>query len=499
MSQQVNGLKIQRAAARRAICTVLGMALALAMVVGQPLAAMAGARSKTPVTAPVADANAKKLIEFGWDVPSVSWLVRNLPSHQDLPFDGFVFTPTNRDRLRAFEPAPWGKSDINLGQLDRIAWGKYTETFVLLWASGDTVMDWRDNARWATVLQNMRLLSKAVSTAGARGVFFDPEFYSNVLHPWSYSAERYPGLSFTDVEAIVRSRGAEFVQALASAAPDIRILSTYLASIPASQAGLDRTKLAGTSYALLAAFTEGMLEGASERVMLIDGQEGPAYGYDETQKFAEGYRFVKDRVAGFIDPSVRDRYDSLLRVGEPVFLDMLYGVGRFDRGYPLEYRQAWLQHNVYNALLTTDEYAWFYSEQADWWRDWLPQGVRDAVTSARSAFSADQALGFDMVKSSSNYLKSVPARLVSSPATSLTSETDTSAGPGATLSFTVTASQAVRVVLLVDSREMASSTQGPFAFDLSGLATGTHVVVARGFTASGDHTSSNPVTVQIAS
>jgi hypothetical protein len=60
-------------------------------------------------------------------------------------------------------------------------------------------------------------------------------------------------------------------------------------------------------------------------------------------------------------------------------------------------RLTWWEHNVYWALRTADEYVWLYSEKMNWWTDeGLPQGMEQAIVSAREKIAAAKPLGFDL-------------------------------------------------------------------------------------------------------
>jgi hypothetical protein len=460
---------------------LIAIALAFLIAAGTSsgIAHAAGAQS--------APADHKKLIEFGWDVPLSQWLVQHLNEHQDLPFDGMAFSPT-RDRLKLFEPTGWTKPDLKTWALSRIEWGRYTDNFILVWATGPTEMDWTDQARWDTVISKTRLLSQAVVSAGAKGVMLDPENYFAGLHPWAYAASRYPGLSFEQVEAIVRRRGAEFMTALASQAPDVEVLSPLSISYVASLAGMDRSLLSSVDTALLCAFTEGML--SAGRGTVIDGDE-LAYFVDETTEFPER-RAMFDHAKEFIAPNVPS--DADLRFAQPIYVDLTLGIARYHRGYSPEYGLAWFEHNVYQALLGANEYAWLYSEQLDWWRDWnVPAGALDALRSATTKVESGEALGFDMVASDSP--EGVPARFVSTP--SVRMEWERSVGQSDPTTLSVTVDEATQVTFYAGSRRLGTDTSAPFELDVSGLTGSLHSLVARAFASDGSHTTSNILAMPI--
>jgi hypothetical protein len=61
-----------------------------------------------------------------------------------------------------------------------------------------------------------------------------------------------------------------------------------------------------------------------------------------------------------------------------------------------EQQAQWLEHNVYYALETADEYVWIWTESPlNWWTgEGIPPGVEDAIWSARRKHERDEPLGF---------------------------------------------------------------------------------------------------------
>jgi len=63
-----------------------------------------------------------------------------------------------------------------------------------------------------------------------------------------------------------------------------------------------------------------------------------------------------------------------------------------------EERLRLVEHNVYHALRTTDEYVWFYSEHMNWWKtpSNIPAGLEDTIRRARAAHGSGQMPAYDM-------------------------------------------------------------------------------------------------------
>ncbi|MCA9903446.1 MAG: hypothetical protein KC547_06295 [Anaerolineae bacterium] len=100
------------------------------------------------------------------------------------------------------------------------------------------------------------------------------------------------------------------------------------------------------------------------------------------------------------DPTLRARYDPVVEIGQAVYVDAVLNLrGNPDHiGYHLasdEQRLQMLEHNVYYALLNSDEYVWITSEQANWWEDDVAYGDA-AIASAREKVATGAPLGFDV-------------------------------------------------------------------------------------------------------
>jgi len=330
-------------------------------------------------------------------------------------------------------------------------------------------------------MANARLLSKAVAASGAQGVILDTEIYS-ATHPWAYNADRYVGQTFEEVEAIVRARGAGFMAELTSEVPDAEIMLLHSIGYLASVTRMNRALLPGTEYALLPAFVEGMLTLGQGTV--IDGDE---YGYyvDETTEFPQR-RLGFDRSKEFSAPFMPA--DADYQLAAPVFMDLTLGLGPYDRGYPAAYERSWFEHNVYHALLATDEYAWVYGQRVDWWRNWIPEGALESLTAAATRFRAQEPLGYDMVAQSGT--SGPPSRLVSDPTVAVGWEELT---PGQA-SLAASASGATRMEFYDGSRLLGVDGSAPFSLE---IAASCHSIElnARAFGADRSHTTSNIVAI----
>lgn len=86
--------------------------------------------------------------------------------------------------------------------------------------------------------------------------------------------------------------------------------------------------------------------------------------------------------------------DTFKQVGQAIYYNALKPFSSITR-------QRKIEHNVYNTLLATDEYVWFYSEETpSWWTNPLPAEVDTAIRSGYNKFMQGQALGFTIGRDS---------------------------------------------------------------------------------------------------
>jgi len=375
----------------------------------------------------------KKIVEFGSDVPTPDFVRDHIREMETRPLDGIIFHTKEYNHI--FDTRPWTpegfKSDMDA--LAAIRWQKFTDNFLTLYAADKGKVDWFDDRQWKVIEANMRLFSEAVATARCAGVCFDQEPYGD--NPWLYKG-RFPGKTFAEVAAQARKRGAQFMRAVQSAVPKMKMLDFFQLgyfgdtslchrtwrdgdrpnSLTEPDSAVRMQKLSERAWALYCPFFIGMLDAAGPEVVLIDGNE-LAYYYGTPYDFYYHYHELYRSSLILIPKELRSKYLNQTRAGNAVYYDLLmtdgYGQTRESPVHvPSHYmtpgeRLQFLEQNVYYGLATADEYLWFYSESVNWWRDLVPaaaaygpmQGIPadavKAINSARTKCDQGQPLGFD--------------------------------------------------------------------------------------------------------
>ena len=332
--------------------------------------------------------NNKKLVEFGWDYPNVSFLKAHISQMVKVPFDGVVFS-FDFDIYNAFDTIQHPDSTFQYHDLAKIQWSTFTDNFLFVRGSSYTGAHWLDDQSWLKISRNLKKVSDALNISKAKGIGFDPEYYYNdsTLNPWVYRASWYNNMSYDEVGKYVRKRGGQFIKALQSSKPDVKILCFWLLDLVDMQS---RTQpISKTGMALYSFFIEGMLEGKNETSEIIDGNES-SYWYQKPLNFIMSGEYLRKRGEDFIDKSLQSKLNKV-QLAQAIYFDWIYAkVPEYDKGYDKQSKDRWLEFNLYNALKTSDKYVWFYNERLNWWKGPVDSGLEKIITDVRNKINAEQ-------------------------------------------------------------------------------------------------------------
>ena len=344
----------------------------------------------------------KKLIEYGWDVPTPDFIVSHIREMEQRPFDGLIFRLQGGNNV--FDPVSGDEARYqkDYEALPKIEWKTFTDNFVIMLAASN--QDWFNDEHWTAIEHNARLIAKAARLAHCVGICFDAEPYGD--NPWAYSKTAHRDTkSFAEYNTIVRKRGAQFIRAVEQELPNPKVLTFFLTSyfmklcVPMADELRDE-RLSKEYYALLPAFLEGMLESSGTGTEFIDGNE-EAYYYTNSLQYFEIYHGVSQRARNIIDPKYWALYCAKTRMGQALYMDQYYGLRATEKTYgnylTPEGQQKWFEHNAYWALYTADKYVWCYSERLNWWTNKdVPEGSEQALRSARTAIATGRSLKGDI-------------------------------------------------------------------------------------------------------
>jgi hypothetical protein len=350
----------------------------------------------------------KKLMEYGWDMPTPAQLLAHPDHLAAAPFDGLTLRLSAGQQVFRREGLDAGALKTDLAALQSLRSPKLANSYLSILAGSGPGWDWYDDAHWATTLGSLRQIVGAARAAHLRGVTFDVEPYT--LNPWEYAAQ--PAATrhdFASFQARVRARGASFMRAAQSEYPGLQIYALFLLSANQDDLGGDaaqlQAQLKSSGYGLWPSFVNGMLDAIAPGASLVEGNES-AYYYLHPEQFDQARAQTSDSLLPLVAPERRARALKQVEQGQAVFLDGALNLWKSPRfcGYYFrsdQDRLALLQQNLYHALRTSGETAWMYGEHVDWWGGTsegyhVPPGVLRAVLEARRKWKTGEPLNLSL-------------------------------------------------------------------------------------------------------
>jgi hypothetical protein len=320
----------------------------------------------------------KKFIELGWDIPSTALLRESWREMENAtPFDGVMFkVEAKDDQGRAlnseaiWDGRPWKRKWLQpaLADLRSCRFTRFTDNFLRFNATPGN-LDWADDTGWGTLADKAGHCAWLLRQAGAKGLAIDFESYG--AHQFRFDAAK--GRGFADMAALARKRGAQFVRSVAREFPDAVLLALWLNSVNLKAGASDAPDavLASSSYGLLPAFIDGMLDAAPPTMTLVDGCEN-GYYMDSAKEYLRAAHEMRSWNGGairLVSPANRPKYRRQVQAGFGLYLDMFLNsaTNQYYRGPLNGSRLARLERNLGFARDAADEYVWIYGEQCRWW------------------------------------------------------------------------------------------------------------------------------------
>jgi len=343
----------------------------------------------------------KKLIEYGWDLPYPDFVSKNIREMEAKPFNGIMFRLREFNHL--FDTSLWDEKKLllQIEDLRRIRWVKFTDNFLCMYAANKWEMDWFNDEHWKIILSHIRRVAKIARSSGIVGLCLDPEPYGS--DPWDYN--NYKDHSFIEVSAKVRERGKQFIKVIQDEMPEVRLLTLYNLSFYHGIADIKNEKekeekLKKHLWPLYPAFLNGLFDGVAPEAKIVDGYE-QSYTFDDAEQYSNSRYRINTKVLPLLDSSNQEAFKSTISVGMSIYIDYLLGLRPPPRLFTGSFLDSatqlkWLEHNVYYALTNSDEYVWLYSENMDWWRGKIPEGVELSVRSAIYKYEKGSPLEFNI-------------------------------------------------------------------------------------------------------
>ncbi|MBF2004337.1 MAG: hypothetical protein IGS49_02370 [Chlorogloeopsis fritschii C42_A2020_084] len=359
-------------------------------------------------------ANTKKLIQSGWDMPTPNFMRKHIKQMEQRPFDGVIIKLNAGKEVFKKKPYPDTAFTQDRKDLAAIKSSKLANNFIVMWSAIEEGWDWFNDDDWAAAEKNIQNFAKTAKAGRFKGIAFDLEPYGYT--PWHYEAQpQHDNKTFQEYQQQVRKRGARFMRVLQTTQPRTEVLTLGLFSwmkallAQTTDPAKLQQKLVNHKYGLWPAFVNGMLDAARPGSVIIDGNEGAYYFY-RAAWFGDMRDIIRKDARAFVDPANRKKYDNQVKTGQAVYMDLVldlfekpannaknawYGM-RMPHFLSPNDRLRLLEHNIYHALKNTDKYAWVWGERMDWWRNRIPKGAEDAIRRAKAKIQKGKPLGFDI-------------------------------------------------------------------------------------------------------
>jgi hypothetical protein len=335
-----------------------------------------------------AGAGCPRLVKYGLDIPTPSFVAAHVAEVDAKPFDGLVMTLPASSSIQRAEPVNQSELDDSLAPIASLSFANVRHNFVRVLATYAGSFD-----DYATPAANFRALAAAAKSAGLEGIFFDNEVYFPELGSvWGPSACTTPDTPTCQSKA--RAAGKLVMSEMIAEWPNVTVIVPYGPWVSDAMtydwfSGHFPYNDVAFANPYMGPFVVGMIEATvGSAATLVDGGEIYAIRALDDFEYAKNWmKWELPKQSTLIPSSLADSYGSTVSVG--------FGV--YDR----EFRGAAMSSSLWqttltNALAVSDRYVWAYTEEHDWWGVGWPQGGPppqawiDATIAARASMGCTE-------------------------------------------------------------------------------------------------------------
>lgn len=323
----------------------------------------------------------KKIIYYGWNTRDSAYVAAHWAEMEQMPFDGIGIgialdraRPTTGDGStgnllgwQLFGSTAFQLDDFReaISDLQTPGWTRFTANFLFVAIATrdqDRGLSWFDDARWATIENNWRVILTIAREGGCRGLFLDPEHYDYECELFNYSDHRAQraARSFDEYTAQARARGRQLGAAVREVFPAITIGLLYGYTLPARELRHGQLR-ENARYALLPAFFDGLLEASAPSATFVDLWEF-GHGYKKRRQFLEARDEILNRALAVSEnPAI---YRASITAGMSLRIDFQAPRTRWQTQFPERnyFSPARFERALRGALEASDRYVWIYSE-----------------------------------------------------------------------------------------------------------------------------------------
>ena len=239
-----------------------------------------------------------------------------------------------------------------------------TDCFLVSFRVPGHRFDWRDDASWATVRENMRLCARFAKESGCVGLCIDHEDY-----PKQRQFDRLPNdPPMAELEGLVRRRGREIFEAVYEEFPEAKLFFFWFMTEHARSlnGAADPLQAVRDANLLWAFFANGILDAMPPTGRIYDGNECSYEYKSEYQEYLIQANATR-QMDGFAYPENRTKYRAQVSPSSAIYLDMYCQTNSAKQWYRPPFagsRLGMFRRDLKQALDSSDEYVWTWSEKS---------------------------------------------------------------------------------------------------------------------------------------
>lgn len=354
-----------------------------------------------------ASATANKYVAGGWEFASagVGTLLSRAAVLDKTPFDGFIvyFEAEGRDGLHLtsrniIHQRAWDYGEVaplEAKYQELTSHRSFSHSFMNSYRAPTNRVDWTDDATWARIANNMRVVARLAKRSGFVGLQMDPEDYYD-QHQYSRRKGCDGGMPYGELSQKARARARQVFGPVFEEFPDVKLLSYWFLTLDRRYVVAtdgrylkDRIDMAGGD--LWPAFVDGIFDVLPPTATLIDGCEN-AYIYSASRnEYINAAIQARGDLVWLLSPENRAKYRAQMQMSFGVYLDGYCRTDTKSNWYmgPIDgSRLKHLEANLRQATKAADEYIWFWGENGSWadtakrWESRMP-GLTDALLSVK--------------------------------------------------------------------------------------------------------------------
>lgn len=353
-------------------------------------------------------ATANKYVAGGWEFAGadVETLLARADELDRTPFDGFIvyFEAKGRDGLcltsrNLIHQRAWDYEEVSSLEAryrKLTSHRSFANSFMNSYRAPTNRVDWTDDASWARIANNMRVIARLAKRSGFAGLQMDPEDYHDQHQYLCRDKKRDGGLAYAELSKKVRARARQVFGPVFEEFPDVKLLSYWFLTMDRKYVlGMDgrhlRKMLESDERDLWPHFVDGIFDVLPPTATLVDGCENGYIYSARRNEYDQAALQARNDLVWLLSPENRVKYRAQMQMSFGVYLDGYCNAPTNSSWYmgPLDgSRFKHLECNVHQATKAAGEFVWFWGENGSWteeatnWERKMP-GLKDTLLSIK--------------------------------------------------------------------------------------------------------------------